>query len=1120
MANRYWVSAAPANWDATAGSKWSATSGGAGGASVPGTGDDVFFDAAVSSTCTVPAATTVNCRSLNFNDGTGGAFTGQFIKAATTSNISIGDGTAGAGNVALKLSAAMTLTLTGIGTFTFVSSSVTQQTITTNGKTVGNILVSNNNIDLILGSALTSSGTITQGSGAGAKIDFNNYNVTAAAYASANSTTRTLSLGSSIFTLTSNNTPMSVTGTNFTLNAGTSKIVLTPNVNAASWGGLTWYDIESNGGNFNFISGALICHSFTRIGSANQSELVQFSGALTCSSTFTITGNSSINKTRVISSVIGTSRTITAATVAVTNADFMDITGAGAGSWNFSASNTIGDWGGNSGITFPTGTTQTFDGTSGNWSTAARWTSRVPLPQDNVVINGSSGAAINMDVLALCKDLNFTGYSGTITKASSNNPYTLFGSLILSATMNMGVVPNTAYWEYRGRGTHTITCNGKDHFSATSNQRVDFYNVNGTYTLTDAINVQTTGAGFGAAINVYAGTVDFGSFTHTYGVINSLTTTYVRSIILNSSVFNNYSTGSSAILNVAATNLTFSGENATFNVNAIGNANRTLALGGQTIGTLNDILANNGHAILVTTGGSINNLNIGAGREIRVTNGQTLTVKNDPSINGTPYGYQWFNGNNTSQEVSLPDAAPIQFTSSFTMDVKLSPGQSGAWAGNGTQAIAFKSNGAITQGYGVRFQNTGALTLYTNGVSSSSPTTMGSVFADGTPGWFRVAWNDTTNQASWYTSPDGITWTSMGSPVAHSSVGITNFASPLYIGQRNLANDNFTGKIYRVRLYADATQSTLAADIDFSTKTFGADTFAESSSNAATVSITGQHQLGDGRVALNSSTAATLATISFPQSGRVATSYNTIKDIRIGQPYIFYTSNSVDKTGNTNTHFTAPPSTPFRRQGIQAGGSTTTNATFPIATVAGNLLVASYVSASVPGTVNAPAGWTLALSDFNVGGTLTNVYYKIADGTETTVAFSQTNNQTTALFIHEIEGFTGTPTLDVTDSNKTASSVTSLSTTAGSPPTNAVPAIALALFGYGSNGGGDTGWTDNYEAEYILANNNLHCGIKVLDAPATQSTTHSIGNSRPTVAVLVVFKDLANNNTGQFFAFF
>jgi hypothetical protein len=113
-----------------------------------------------------------------------------------------------------------------------------------------------------------------------------------------------------------------------------------------------------------------------------------------------VNGNSATNRVLVFSGTLGTPRTITAANVSVTNADFRDITGAGAGNWNLSAvSGGSGDAGGNSGITFTTGQTQLL---GRRWDTLS-WSvmlstvvrlllpvvlttpvhGRVPLPQDD-----------------------------------------------------------------------------------------------------------------------------------------------------------------------------------------------------------------------------------------------------------------------------------------------------------------------------------------------------------------------------------------------------------------------------------------------------------------------------------------------------------------------------------------------------------------------------------------------------------------------------------------------------------------------------------------------------------------------------------------------------------------
>jgi hypothetical protein len=69
-----------------------------------------------------------------------------------------------------------------------------------------------------------------------------------------------------------------------------------------------------------------------------------------------------------------------------------------------------------------------------------------------------------------------------------------------------------------------------------------------------------------------------------------------------------------------------------------------------------------------------------------------------------------------------------------------------------------------------------------------------------------------------------------------------------------------------------------AIDVDFTAKPWGADTFTESSSNAATVTINGDlAKAGDGRVLLNASTPGSAATIS-KASGTVNCDYLVVRD--------------------------------------------------------------------------------------------------------------------------------------------------------------------------------------------------------------------------------------------------
>src|SRR5688572_13080142 len=79
--------------------------------------------------------------------------------------LALGDGTAGAGNVALRLASGMTYTLGNAATsaISFISTSATQQTITTGGKTLGNWTVAGigSSYQLTDGVTTSSAATVT-----------------------------------------------------------------------------------------------------------------------------------------------------------------------------------------------------------------------------------------------------------------------------------------------------------------------------------------------------------------------------------------------------------------------------------------------------------------------------------------------------------------------------------------------------------------------------------------------------------------------------------------------------------------------------------------------------------------------------------------------------------------------------------------------------------------------------------------------------------------------------------------------------------------------------------------------------------------------------------------------
>ena len=100
-------------------------------------------------------------------------------------------------------------------------------------------------------------------------------------------------------------------------------------------------------------------------------------------------------------------------------------------------------------------------------------------------------------------------------------------------------------------------------------------------------------------------------------------------------------------------------------------------------------------------------------------------------------------------------------------------------------------------------------------------------------------------------------------------------------------------------------------DANFATKTLGADTFTESSANAATVTINGDlAKAGDGRAMLISSSAGTVGTLS-KSSGLVQPDFITVKDITATGGATWRAGvNSYGKSVNTGWFFDRAVSAP------------------------------------------------------------------------------------------------------------------------------------------------------------------------------------------------------------------
>lgn len=302
--------------------------------------------------------------------------------------------------------------------------------------------------------------------------------------------TRTLTLTNSTINITgTSGTPWNVTtgGTltqtmtgstiNFTGGAANTALTITqPAANA-------FVTISITGaGNWTLTNGNTFT-SLTYTSTTNKTDIFALGGNISVGTgTLVLTGNSSVNRAFVKSTVLGTTRSITAnsgATVTTTNWDVQDINMAGTFSTGATASS-IGDALGNtfgwSSVQPDVSATQTYSGSGGadNWSNAARWTSRPPLPQDDVILPASpAGSVLTADQPRMGRNITASNFDRTLSFAST--PNTIFGNVTLGTDATYS---GTQGLTLAGRGAQTITSNGRGF-----TQAIIMSAYNGSYTL-------------------------------------------------------------------------------------------------------------------------------------------------------------------------------------------------------------------------------------------------------------------------------------------------------------------------------------------------------------------------------------------------------------------------------------------------------------------------------------------------------------------------------------------------------------------------------------------------------------------------------------------------------------
>jgi len=419
-----------------AGGNWNSTGTWVEGA-VPTAADDVV---ATGTSGAINITSTAACRSINLTNYTNTFTAGAF-------NVTVGTTTLPADNKIIYFPATMTYVPAAI-TFTIINSNATSGTLDFGLASAYTLSVNGN-------STLANHLVCTVFSHVGRNFDTANFNITSTVtFSSTGSTVRSLTLGSSVITAgfvtdTVVTRINGISGSNCTFNAGTSRIVLN-GICVFSMLSLTWYDVELRGRNQTAslgyctqISSPGTCHNLSFIptlSSSRYDDRLGWTGTLTVTNNFTATGSGPYSRAIVHYSTaqievanyifgLGTATLSLggSGTASLNGADFIDISVTGT--------NTpiggirIGDWGGNSGITFDAPLNRYWVGDSGAWADVAHWSltsggsggADIPLPQDTAIVDSGSGFPVYVGIRNIYTNVVWAGCAFVATQTTTTD---------------------------------------------------------------------------------------------------------------------------------------------------------------------------------------------------------------------------------------------------------------------------------------------------------------------------------------------------------------------------------------------------------------------------------------------------------------------------------------------------------------------------------------------------------------------------------------------------------------------------------------------------------------------------------------------------------------------------
>jgi len=541
----YWVGGAGTWTDAA---KWSTSSGGAGGAGVPGSTNNVIFDASsgtgtvsgtfnspqnycanfdcsLTSTSAVFQSLVLNCYgNFKLKSGVQNGFNTGFFRGTGTHTIDP--------NGATDIAAGGGFSVIGSGTFTLMNNWVSAVAFT------------------------HSAGT----------FNTNGYSLSTNIFSVNSASTKILNLGTSTITITGTNGLNFSAASNLTFIAATSTITTDGQFNAGA--GYTFYNVSlsSTGA---LISGANTYNNLTLVGptSANVSTF-SFNNNQVVNGTFTATGSNGNQRVVVLTNDLITQRTITAATVSITDTDFYKITGAGGGSWTGTR---IGNGGSNSGITFTTPKTVYWNlAAGGSTSTAVGWatssggtpaTTNYPLAQDTAIVENTglnSGATLSWSTpYMVIPALTFATRTLPVTLSITNNVLapsniTLSSAVTRTGTQRILFSGNTTLTSAGVTWTNAFGIYGTLTIADSVTMTGPAYDVNtgGTLTLNAPLTISTQ------ALTFNGGTISLNSFTLT---ALRFTSNNTNTRVIQFGTGNITITGTGSLVNFSGTNFTYTG---------------------------------------------------------------------------------------------------------------------------------------------------------------------------------------------------------------------------------------------------------------------------------------------------------------------------------------------------------------------------------------------------------------------------------------------------------------------------------------------------------------------------------------------------------------------------------